>query len=143
MNKRILILCTGNSCRSQMAEGYLKSLDPVLEVFSAGTRPADKVNPYAVAAMKEIGVDISGGVPENVDLYTNKPFNFVITVCDNAKESCPVFTGQVDTRLHIGFDDPADAEGTEEEKMTVYRRVRDEIRQDFKKFYDEFINNRK
>lgn len=125
-----------------MAEGYLKSLDNSLEVFSAGTRPADKVNPYAVEAMKEIGIDISGGIPENVDIYTNQPFDFVITVCGSAKELCPVFSGNVGTRLHIGFDDPADAEGTDGEKMMVYRRVRDEIRRDFKKFYNENIYNR-
>ncbi len=126
-----------------MAEGYLKSLNPAMEVFSAGTRPAEKVNPYAVAAMKEIGIDISNGIPENVDIYSSMHFDFVITVCDNAKESCPVFTGKVGQRLHIGFDDPADAEGTDEEKMIVYRRVRDEIVRDFEKFYEEFITKMK
>jgi len=135
--KRILILCTGNSCRSQMAEGFLKSLDNNLEVHSAGTKPAEKINPLAVKAMKEIGIDISGGVPENVIKYVNQPFDFVITVCDNAKESCPVFTGKVEKQLHIGFDDPADAVGTEDEVMPVYRRVRDEIREQFQNFYNE------
>jgi len=136
---RVLILCTGNSCRSQMAEGYLKSLDENLEVYSAGTKPANEVNPFAVKAMNEIGIDISGGIPENVDEYINHSFNYVITVCDNAKENCPVFTGKVIKRLHIGFDDPADATGTEEEVMPVYRRVRDEIRKELGEFYKNEI----
>ena len=139
MNTKILILCTGNSCRSQMAEGYLKSLDRNLEVYSAGTKPAEKVNPFAVKAMKEIGIDISDGGPENVEKYLQQSFDYVITVCDNAKETCPVFIGDVKHQLHIGFDDPADAVGSEEEVMLVYRRVRDEIREEFLKFYNENI----
>lgn len=135
MNKKILILCTGNSCRSQMAEGFLKSFDENLEVYSAGTKPAERVNPFAVKAMKEIGIDISNGIAEDVDKYLSKSFDYVITVCDNAKETCPVFMGDVKHRLHIGFDDPADAVGTEEEVMPVYRRVRDEIKRDFYEFY--------
>ena len=135
MKKKILILCTGNSCRSQMAEGFLKSFDKNLEVFSAGTKPADKVNPFAVKAMSEIGIDISKGIAENVDKYLSQSFDYVITVCDNAKETCPVFMGSVQHRLHIGFDDPADADGTEEEVMPFYRRVRDEIKKDFFNFY--------
>jgi len=135
MKKRILILCTGNSCRSQMAEGFLKSLDENLEVYSAGTKPAEKVNPFAVKAMQEIGIDISEGTAENVDKYINQSFDYVITVCDNAKETCPVFMGNVKHRLHIGFDDPADAVGTEDEVMPVYRRVRDEIEKEFFIFY--------
>lgn len=137
-SKRILILCTGNSCRSQMAEGLLKSFDKNLEVFSAGTKPAEKVNPFAVKSMKEIEIDISNGVSENVDKYLSQSFDHVITVCDNAKETCPVFIGKVKHRLHIGFDDPADAVGSEEEVMPVYRRVRDEIKNDF---YDFYIQN--
>jgi arsenate reductase len=133
--KRILILCTGNSCRSQMAEGFLKSFDKNLEVFSAGTKPAEKVNPFAVKAMQEIGIDISNGVSENVDKYLSQSFDYVITVCDNEKETCPVFIGNVKHQLHIGFDDPADAVGSEEEVMPVYRRVRDEIKNDFYDFY--------
>ena len=135
MKKKFLILCTGNSCRSQMAEGFLKSFDKNLEVYSAGTKPADKVNPFAVKAMSEIGIDISKGVAENVDKYLSQSFDYVITVCDNAKETCPVFMGSVKHRLHIGFDDPADAVGTEEEIMPVYRRVRDEIKKEFFNFY--------
>ena len=133
-SKRILILCTGNSCRSQMAEGFLKSFDKNLEVFSAGTKPAEKINPFAVKAMQEIGIDISDGVSENVDKYLSRSFDYVITVCDNAKESCPVFIGNVKYRLHIGFDDPADAVESEEEVIPVYRRVRDEIKKDFYEF---------
>ena len=138
---KLLILCTGNSCRSQMAEGFLKSLDKNLEVYSAGTKPADKVNSYAVKAMKEVGIDISSGIPENVDKYINQSFDYVITVCDNAKETCPIFTGKVKKQLHIGFDDPADAIGTEEEVMPVYRRVRDEIRKEFSEFYKREIEH--
>jgi len=122
-----------------MAEGYLKSLDKDLEVYSAGTKPAEKINPYAVKAMEEVGIDISSGIPENVDKYLDQSFDYVITVCDNAKETCPIFTGKVKKRLHIGFDDPAEATGSEEEVMPVYRRVRDEIRTEFLKFYKNEI----
>ncbi len=137
--KRILILCTGNSCRSQIAEGFLRSFDKNLEIFSAGTKPAEKVNPNAVKVMNEIGIDISGGIPENVEKYLYQSFDYVITVCDNAKETCPVFTGDVKHRLHIGFEDPADAIGTEEKVLPVYRRVRDEIREGFSEFYKKII----
>ena len=139
MNKKILILCTGNSCRSQMAEGFLKSFDKNLEVYSAGTKPAEKINQFAVKAMKEVGIDISSGIAENVEKYLSQSFDYVITVCDNAKETCPVFIGNVKNRLHIGFDDPADAIGSEDEVMPVYRRVRDEIKRDFYSFYTENI----
>ena len=142
MKKKILILCTGNSCRSQMAEGFLKSFDKNLEVFSAGTKPAEKVNPFAIKAMKEVGIDISNGVAENVDKYLSQSFDYVITVCDNAKETCPVFIGNVKNSLHIGFDDPADAVGTEEEVMPVYRRVRDEIKKDFYEFYKSNLKDK-
>ncbi len=135
MKKRILILCTGNSCRSRMAEGFLKSFDENLEVFSAGTKPSDKVNPKAIQVMKEIGIDISSGVPEDVDKYLSQEFDYVITVCDNARESCPVFIGNVKHQLHIGFEDPADAIGTEEEILSVFRKIRDEIKRDFYEFY--------
>ncbi|OGU35510.1 MAG: protein tyrosine phosphatase [Ignavibacteria bacterium GWB2_35_6b] len=137
--KRILILCTGNSCRSQMAEGFLKSFDKNLEVFSAGTKPSTRVHPKAIQVMNEIGIDISAGVPEDVEKYLVQSFDFVITVCDNAKESCPVFIGKVKEQLHIGFEDPADAEGTEEEILSVFRKVRDEIKNDFYEFYKNKI----
>lgn len=133
--KRILILCTGNSCRSQMAEGFLKSFDQSLEVFSAGTKPAQSVHPKAVQVMNEAGIDISGGVPEDVQKYLPMSFDFVVTVCDNAKETCPVFLGNVREQLHIGFEDPADATGTDEQVLQVFRKVRDEIKNDFYNFY--------
>ncbi|MBI5808366.1 MAG: arsenate reductase ArsC [Ignavibacteriales bacterium] len=135
MKKRILILCTGNSCRSQMAEGFLKSFDKNLEVYSAGTKPAEKVNPNAIKVMKEVGNDLSSNYPKLVDQFLNETFDFVITVCDNAKETCPVFIGKVGKQLHIGFEDPADATGTEEEILSVFRKVRDEIKRDFYEFY--------
>lgn len=133
--KTILILCTGNSARSQMTEGFLKSLDPQLVVFSAGTHPAACVNPFAVRAMKEIGIDIAGNQPKNVRQFLGQPFDFVVTVCDDADRNCPNFTGKVGKRLHIGFPDPAKATGTDDEKMAVFRKVRDDIRVRFKDFY--------
>lgn len=123
-----------------MAEGFLKFFDKNLEVYSAGTKPADKVNPFAVKAMKEVGIDISQNYPKLVDQFLNDSFDYVITVCDNAKETCPVFIGDVKHRLHIGFDDPAEAIGTEEEVMPVYRRVRDEIKREFQKFVKQIDN---
>lgn len=118
-----------------MAEGFLKSFDKKLEVYSAGTSPAEKVNPFAIKAMKEIGIDISNNISEDVTKYLPQSFDYIITVCDNAKGSCPVFSGKVKHRLHIGFDDPADAVGTEEEIISVYRRVRDEIKKYFYELY--------
>jgi arsenate reductase len=135
MNKKILILCTGNSCRSQMAEGFLKSFDNNLEVFSAGTKPSSQVHPKAIQVMKEIGIDLSNNYPKHSDQFINESFDYVITVCDNAKESCPVFIGKGGKQLHIGFEDPADATGTEEVVLSVFRRIRDEIKRDFYKFY--------
>jgi arsenate reductase (thioredoxin) len=132
---KILILCTGNSCRSQMAEGFLKSFDTKLEVFSAGTNPAAHANPYAVAVMKEAGIDISKNKPKSVDLFLSGSFDYVITVCDDARESCPYFSGKVLHRMHMGFEDPAKASGTEEEILNVYRKIRDQIREEFSKFY--------
>lgn len=141
MKKRILILCTGNSCRSQMAEGFLKSFDKEIEVYSAGTFPASRVNPNAVFVMKEIGIDISKNEPKDVKNFVNDSFDYVITVCDNAKENCPVFLGEVGKRLHIGFEDPAEATGTEEEVLKVYRKVRDEIKNAFWEFYIKEIKS--
>jgi arsenate reductase (thioredoxin) len=132
---KILILCTGNSCRSQMAEGFLKSFDARLEVFSAGTHPASKANAHAVAVMKEVGIDISRNEPKSVNLFLTGSFDYVITVCDDAKESCPYFSGNVRHRMHIGFEDPAKAQGTAEEVLAVYRKIRDQIREEFLKFY--------
>ncbi len=133
---KILVLCTGNSCRSQMAEGLMKSFNPSLDVFSAGTEPSGTVHPKAILAMKEIGIDISSHHPKPVDDFLQDSFDYVITVCDNAKENCPVFTGDVKHRMHIGFRDPAQATGTEEEIMKVFREVRDQIRLEMKRFVD-------
>ncbi len=139
MSKRILILCTGNSCRSQMAEGFLKSFDSSLEVISAGIKAASRVHPKAIQVMNEIGIDLSKNFPKTVDQFLSESFDHVVTVCDNAKERCPVFFGNVKNRLHIGFDDPAEATGTEEEILSVFRRVRDEIKTDFFTFYKETV----
>ena len=126
--KRVLILCTGNSCRSQMAEGWVNHvLGDAWEGFSAGTKPAESVHPLAVLAMAESGVDISNGRPELVDTYLPESWDLVVTVCDSARESCPVFPRPVET-IHISFPDPAEAEGTDDEIMAVFRTVRDAIR---------------
>jgi arsenate reductase len=114
-----------------MTAGFLKRWVPEFEILSAGTKPEGKVNPYAVQVMKEVGIDISNGYPKSVNLFTKDKFDYVITVCDGAKEVCPVFTGEVKHRLHIGFEDPADAKGTPEEILPVYRKVRDQIREQF------------
>jgi arsenate reductase len=126
---KILILCTGNSCRSQMAEGFLRSFDPEIEVRSAGTEPSNKVHPRAVTVMQELGIDLSEHYPQKVDEYLQEAFDFVITVCGHAKENCPVFLGDVKQQLHIGFEDPAEATGTEEEILEEFRRIRDEIKE--------------
>jgi len=142
MNKdtvTILILCTGNSCRSQMAAGILRSLDPDLQVLSAGTRPASRVHPLAVRVMRETGIDLSGARPRDVETLLERSFDYVVTVCDNAKDMCPLFSGEVRHRMHIGFEDPAEAEGTEAEILALFRRVRDEIRDEFNRFYREKI----
>ena len=140
MKKNILILCTGNSCRSQMAEAFLKSFDKELTVQSAGTNPSSQVNPYTVKVMQEIGIDISQNKPKNVDVFLKDSFDYVITVCDNAKETCPVFFGKVGKTLHIGFEDPADAKGTDEEILSEHRRIRDLIKNDFYDFYKKYLN---
>jgi arsenate reductase len=139
---KILILCTGNSCRSQMAEGFLKSFDPALDVYSAGTEPSSAIHPKAVRVMQEIGIDISHGRPKNVEQFLTQNFDYVITVCDHAKETCPVFSGKVAHRLHIGFDDPAEATGSEEEVLAVFRRVRDEIKNAFQAFYRDQLQGK-
>jgi len=136
---KILILCTGNSCRSQMAEGFLKSFDRRLEVFSAGTQPADEVHPKAIQVMNEAGINIDSGWPKNVDEFLYQNFDFVITVCDDARDACPFFSGKVRYQLHIGFEDPARAKGTDEEILAVFRKVRDEIRDEIYKFYLYYI----
>lgn len=122
----VLILCTGNSARSQMAEGLLRHHGGTrYRVFSAGTHPS-VVNPLAIEAMREIGIDIRSHSSKSVDEFAGKEFDYIITVCDNANENCPVFPGHA-TRIHWSFDDPAASDGTQEEKLAVFRRVRDEI----------------
>jgi len=132
---KILILCTGNSCRSQMAEGFLKAFDKDLEVYSAGTKPSKQVHPKAIEVMKELGVDLTRNYPKKVDEFLNNALDYVITVCGGAKESCPTFQGNVKNRLHIGFEDPADVTGTALEITNEFRRIRDEILRDFFAFY--------
>ena len=136
---RILILCTGNSCRSQMAHGFLQSFDPSLSVYSAGTKASGKVNPKAIEVMQDAGVDISHHTSDSVEQYMNDKWNYVITVCGGANESCPAFSGKVKNRLHIGFDDPSEATGTPEFIQSEYIRVRDEIKTAFYKLYTDKI----
>jgi arsenate reductase len=131
--KRVLILCTGNSVRSQMAEGLLRhDAGDRFEVASAGTKPG-QVRPEAIAVMKELGIDISGHRSKSVDEFSGKSFDYVLTVCDNAKESCPIFPGHAN-RLHRNFEAPATFQGSEEHRLAVFRRVRDEIRSYLKAF---------
>ena len=132
---RILVLCTGNSCRSQMAHGFLQSFDSHQEVYSAGTSPAEHVHPLAISVMAEVGIDISHHVPRNVKEYLDEPWDYVITVCGGANEKCPTFVGKVGKRIHIGFDDPSNVVGSKEHVISEFRRVRDEIRMSFYIFY--------
>ena len=126
--KRVLVLCTGNSCRSQMAEELWEFLGQgEWEAESAGSMPSGYVHPLAIEAMRELDIDLSENTSKHLDQFTEQQFDLVVTVCDNAKESCPVFSGATQT-LHWPFDDPADATGTDEEKMKTFRRVRDEIK---------------
>ena len=136
---KILILCTGNSCRSQMAHGFLQSFDPRLTVCSAGTEASGKLNPKAVEVMKKAGIDISHHTSDSVDLYLGEEWDYVITVCGGANENCPVFMGKVKNRLHMGYDDPSHAVGTPEFIQSEYIRVRDEIRDGFWNLYNNEI----
>ena len=127
----VLILCTGNSCRSHLAEGILRAVaGDFLEVQSAGSKPAGHVHPLAVAVMREIGVDLSAHTSKSMNQFLAQPVETVITVCGHADQACPLYPGQVN-RHHWPFDDPAPATGTEAEKLAVFRRVRDEIRRVF------------
>ena len=139
---KILILCTGNSCRSQMAHGFLQSFDKNIQVFSAGTEPAKQVSSKAIQVMQEVGIDISKHTPKHVDQYLNESWDYVITVCGGANESCPAFIGIVKNRLHIGFDDPSHAIGTDEFIIGEFRRVRDEIKEAFYEFYSKNLKMR-
>lgn len=137
---KILIICTGNSCRSQMAEAFLKSFNSNLIVCSAGTEPEDKVDDMAIAVMKEVGIDISQKSPKSVEKYINEYWDYVITVCDNSKENCPVFLGDVQHRIHIAFEDPSDVQGSDEFRLSEYQRIRDEIKEKFFQLYNEIID---
>jgi arsenate reductase (thioredoxin) len=122
-----------------MAQGFLQSFDKNIEVHSAGTEPAKQVNQTAVKVMDEVGIDISRHKPKLVDIYLKNEWDYVITVCDDAKETCPVFIGKVKHRLHIGFEDPSNAKGTEEFIMSEFRRIRDEIKTEFFKLYNDVL----
>ena len=135
---RVLFVCTGNSCRSHMAEGLLRALaNDRYEVASAGSKPAGQVHPLAVAAMAEIGIDISAHVSQHLDEFADQAFDYVITVCDNARRACPTFPGS-SRQLHWSFDDPAAASGNTEQQMRVFRRVRDEIRHRVRRFLETY-----
>ncbi len=123
----ILIICTGNTCRSQMAEGFLKKKYPHWNIFSAGTNAEKKVNPLAIKAMSEVEIDISLQKPEPIEIFLDKNFDYVFTVCDGANEVCPVFSGKVKNKIHKGFEDPASFIGSEEFVMPKYRTVRDQL----------------
>ncbi|MTK53181.1 arsenate reductase ArsC [Paludibacter sp.] len=139
---KVLILCTGNSCRSQMAHGWLQSFDPNITVCSAGTQASGKLNEKAVAVMREAGIDISHHTSDSVEKYLNEEWDYVITVCGGANESCPAFFGKVKHRLHIGFDDPSHAVGSDDFIWSEFLRVRDEIKEGFYKFYVENIKGK-
>jgi arsenate reductase len=137
--KRVLILCTGNSARSQMAEGLLRhDAGERFEVFSAGTKPS-QVRPEAILAMRELGIDISGQRSKSVDEFAGQQFDYVLTVCDNAKESCPIFPDQTIT-IHRNFEDPAAVQGSGEERLAAFQRIRDEIREYLQDFPQLTIN---
>ena len=125
--RKILFLCTGNSCRSQMAEGFAHQLG--WDTYSAGTKPEIQVNPFAINVMAEIGIDIAQNTPEPISKYLDENFDIVATLCDNAREICPVFTGVSKHQIHHGFIDPADASGSDKEITKVYRRIRDDIQE--------------
>ena len=132
----VLILCTGNSCRSHLAEGILRAYaGDLFEVHSAGSKPAGYVHPQAIEVMQEIGIDLSGHTSKNMTEFLEKKVDIVITVCGQADQACPMFPGQL-SRHHYGFDDPAHATGTDEEILAVFRRVRDEIRRIFEAYAD-------
>jgi len=134
MKPTVLIVCTRNSCRSHLAEGILRAAaKDLIDVQSAGSKPAGHVHPLAIRVMNEIGIDISGHRSRHLNEFLQKPVETVITVCGDADQACPVFPGQVN-RYHWGFDDPAKAKGTEEEKLAVFRRVRDEIKMVFEAY---------
>ena len=132
--KRLLVLCTGNSARSQMGEGLFRHIGGERwEVHSAGTRPS-LVRPEAIAVMKELGIDLTGHRSKSVEEFTGQFFDYVVTVCDNARDNCPVFPSNA-TRIHWSFDDPAAVQGTEEVRLAAFRRIRDQIRDRVEEFF--------
>ena len=136
MTKRVLVLCTGNSARSQMGEGLFREEGGGgIEVFSAGTSPSS-VRPEAIAVMKEIGIDISEHRSKSVEEFSGQSFDFVVTVCDNARDHCPVFPGRAE-RIHWSFEDPAAVQGSEQERLAAFRRIRDQIHARVKSFFRE------
>lgn len=139
---RILVLCTGNRCRSQMAQSILQSIDPHFDVHSAGTKPASEVHPLGIKVMSEIGIDISTHYTKHIDRFLGQEWDYVITVCGGANESCPMFSGKVGKRLHIGFDDPDAFTGTDEEILAEFRRVRDEIKLKMQEFCQNELNGK-
>lgn len=122
-----------------MAHGFLQSFDSHQEVYSAGTSPAEHVHPLAISVMAEVGIDISHHVPRNVKEYLDEPWDYVITVCGGANETCPIFIGKVGKRIHIGFDDPSNVVGSKEHVISEFRRVRDDIRKAFRNFYATYV----
>ncbi len=136
---KILILCTGNSCRSQMGELLMQSYDKRLDVVSAGTTPSSEVHPKAITVLSELGFDLTQNKTKSVNDFLNHNFDYLITVCGGANETCPVFLGEIKHRVHIGFDDPAEVEGSDEFILSEFRRIRNEINTDFRAFYDKQI----
>jgi len=137
--KKILFLCTGNSCRSQMGEGFMRHMaGNKFDVFSAGVEPA-QLNPYAIKVMAEAGIDISSHKSKSVNEFLEQEFDYVITVCNHAKQVCPIFPGQYE-RIHWDIEDPAEISGTEKEKMVFFRKIRDEIKEKCQRFLNKFEN---
>ena len=139
--KKVLILCTGNSCRSHMAEGILRAAaGDLFDVFSAGSKPAGRVHPGSIAVLKEIGIDISSHTSKHLDTFLDAGIDTVITVCGNANDACPVFPGQI-TRYHWGFEDPPHATREGEDELEAFRRVRDQIKLVFEAYASGFREN--
>lgn len=137
---QVLVLCTANSARSQMGEGLLRAMaGDRIDVFSAGSKPS-VVNPYAIQAMEEIGIDISGHTSKSLDIYLDKQFDYVVTVCDNAAKNCPYFPGKAN-RIHWGLADPADVEGDDTEILAAFGKTRDQLKQHFTEWLAEMENN--
>ncbi len=139
MKKKILIVCTGNSCRSQMAEAFLRQISPELEIISAGTEPENSLSRSTIEVMNEVGINMKDQYPKDVFDYATQSFDYVITLCDNAKKSLPKFSGRVSKKIHIGFIDPALAKGSRETILNEYREVRDDIKKAFTHLYETKI----